>query len=362
VTDDVYQGSQSDAPDAVEVRPGENLAWDVFEGYLRARLPELDGAFDVLQFPKGSANLTYLLRFGSQRLVLRRPPFGRLAPGAHSMAREYKTLSRLWREFPPSPRALLFCDDPEIIGSEFFVMEYREGVGIWDSIPASMQGHADVGRRVGFAVIDALAQLHSVDPDACELADLGRPEGFVARQVSGWRKRWELVAPQTGLAVMEHVGETLSRSLPAAQRVVVLHNDLKLDNCQFDPEVPDRVKSVFDWDMATLGDPLVDLGILLNYFPDPSDDGEDRGMYIDGMEYMGLPSHGELISRYSDKTGLDVSNVGWYLAFAAWKTAVVRQQLYDRYLRGESSDPRMAVRGQRVVELGQRAQRLLEQR
>jgi aminoglycoside phosphotransferase (APT) family kinase protein len=360
MTEGVSHGSKSDAPDAEGVRPGEDLNWDVLDAHLKEHFPDLNGPLEVLQFPKGNANLTYLLRYGSRRLVLRRPPFGRLAPGAHNMAREFKTLSRLWRAFPAAPRALHFCDDLGIIGSAFFVMEYRDGVGIWDAIPSSMLHHPEVGRRIGFAVIDVLSDLHSVDPNGCELGDLGRPEGFVARQVSGWRKRWELVAPETGLEVMEQVAETLAESQPRPQRAVILHNDLKVDNCQFDPEVPDRVKSVFDWDMATIGDPLIDLGIVLNYFPDPSDSGDDRGMYIEGMQHMGLPSHEELITRYGALTGIDVTDVNWYLAFAAWKTAVVRQQLYDRYARGESSDPRMATLVRRVPELGRRAYRLLE--
>jgi aminoglycoside phosphotransferase (APT) family kinase protein len=351
--------SKSDEPEASPVRAGEELDWIALAAYMKNVLPHLTGPLEVLQFPKGSANLTYLIRVGDDRLVLRRPPFGQLAPGAHDMGREYRTLSRLWQAFSPAPRALSFCDDPVVLGSAFFIMEYREGVGIWDTIPESMAHHHDVGRRIGLAVVDALAALHSVDPQSCQLGDLGKPDGFLARQVSGWRKRWELVAA-ADMPVMDRVGELLGARLPASQRVAILHNDLKVDNCQFDPADPDRVHSVFDWDMATLGDPLIDLGILINYWPDPSDEGDDRGMYIDGMEQMGLPTHAEVLDRYSERSGLDLSDVRWYVAFAAWKTAVIKQQLYDRYLRGESTDPRMAHQGERVLELGQRAVRLLE--
>lgn len=353
--------TKSDEPEASPVRPGEDLDWARLEAYVKAVRPDLRGPLEVLQFPKGSANLTYLIRFGEDRLVLRRPPFGRLAPGAHDMAREYKTLSRLWQGFAPAPRALAFSDDPAIIGSSFFLMEYREGVGIWDAIPESMAHHHDVGRRIGFAVADALADLHSVDPDRCQLGDLGKPDGFVARQVGGWRKRWELVAA-ADMPVMDRVADLLGERIPASQRVAILHNDLKVDNCQFNPSDPDRVKSVFDWDMATLGDPLIDLGILINYWPDPSDDGDDRGLYIEGMERMGLPTHVEVLERYAGRSGIDLADVWWYVAFAAWKTAVVKQQLYDRYLRGESTDQRMASQGERVIELGQRAECLLQRR
>ena len=353
--------SKSDQPDASPVRSGEELDWAALAAYAKTVLPHLDGPLEVLQFPKGSANLTYLLRFGLDRLVLRRPPFGRLAPGAHDMSREYKTLSRLWQCFPAAPRAVAFCEDPGVLGSCFFLMEYREGAGIWDAIPESMSHHVEVGRRVGLAVVDVMADLHSVDPEVCQLGNLGKPDGFVARQVAGWRRRWELVADDS-MSVMDRVARRLGERLPIPQRVAILHNDLKVDNCQFDPTDPDRVKSVFDWDMATLGDPLVDLGILLNYWPDPADEGDDRGTYTDGMERIGLPTHTEVIHRYGDRTGLDVSEVRWYLAFAAWKTAIVKQQLCDRYRRGESTDQRMARQGEQVLRLGQRAERLLQSR
>ena len=347
--------------EVIEVRAGEDLDWPTVEAYFRARIPGLDGDLEVRQFPNGAANLTYFLRFGDRPLVLRRPPFGQLAPGAHDMGREHRVLSRLWRVFPPAPRALLFCDDDAIAGAKFFVMEYRPGVVIWDAIPASMTQHADVGRRVGFAVIHAMADLHGVDPASCDLSTLGKPDGFVARQVSGWRQRWELVAPDGGLSAMTEAAEELQRTQPGPQRAAILHNDLKVDNCQFDRDVPDRVKSIFDWDMATLGDPLVDFGTILNYWPDPSEGPGNKGVYHDGMENMGLPTHAEIIAEYAAVTGLDLSCAGWYQAFACWKTAVVLQQLYIRYVRGESTDPRLASRGARVAELADRSLRLLSE-
>jgi aminoglycoside phosphotransferase (APT) family kinase protein len=349
-----------DSAEVAPVRPGEELDWPCAAGFLRDRLPGLSGELAVLQFPNGSANLTYLLRFGDVPLVLGRPPFGRIAPGAHDMAREYRVLSRLWEAFPPAPRALLMCTDETVIGAKFFVMEFRPGVVIWNSIPASMRHHADVARRAGFAVVRALAELHQVDYARIGLDGLGRPDGFVARQLSGWRSRWEAVASEDADSVMLEVAGALERTMPSPQRAAILHNDLKLDNCQFDPADPDRVHSVFDWDMATLGDPLVDVGTLLNYWPDPSDRPGDRGRYPNGQETLGLPSRAEILATYGSVTGLDLSGIRWYQAFAAWKTAVVMQQLYDRYLRGETSDQRMASRRDQVPELAARARRLLD--
>jgi aminoglycoside phosphotransferase (APT) family kinase protein len=349
--------------EVAKVRPGEDLDWPKVAAYLTASLPGLDGELEVLQFPNGSANLTYLLRFGGQRLVLRRPPFGRLAPGAHDMAREYRVLSRLWRAFPPAPKAMLLCEDHSIAGATFFVMEFRSGVVIWNEIPEPMRHHPDVARRAGFAVVQALAGLHQVDYASCGLADLGRPDGFVARQVRGWRSRWEAVADGArgeAQPLMREVADTLERTMPRAQRAAILHNDLKLDNCQFDPADPDRVHSVFDWDMATLGDPLVDVGILLNYWPDATAAPGDEGYHPDGQDRLGLPARGEILAAYAGATGLDLTGIGWYQAFACWKTAVVLQQLHDRYLRGETTDERMATRGDRVAELAARARRLLE--
>ncbi|HSG88267.1 MAG TPA: phosphotransferase family protein [Pseudomonadales bacterium] len=334
--------------EVAEVRAGEEQDWPALEAWLRANVDadvDLSAPMQPLQFPSGSANLTYLMRFGDTELVVRRPPFGTLAPGAHDMAREHRVLSRLWRIFPQAPRAYAFCDDEAVIGAPFFVMERREGVVIFDEIPGAMRHHDDVARRVSFALVDAMADFHALDPAAADLGDLGRPDGFVARQVSGWHKRWEL-AKLDALPAMDAVHARLERHLPTAARASFVHNDLKLDNCQFDPADPDRVKSIFDWDMTTLGDPLVDLGTLLGYWPDPSDTVIRASR--EGWSTMGLPSRAEITAHYARRAGIDAGSVDWYEAFALWKTAVVIQQIYVRYVRGQTQDPRFADRGAKV--------------
>ncbi len=351
------------APELAAVRSGEDLDWARIEAYLREHLPDelnIDGAFEVLQFPNGAANLTYMIRFGNQELVLRRPPFGTLAPGAHDMKREFKVLSRLWRNFDLAPRAFLFCDDAAIAGADFFVMERRRGEVIRGVVPASMRHHEDVGRRIGSALVDAVAEFHLLDPDACDLSDLGRPVGFAERQVNGWKKRWDLVADPDHDEAMSAVHARLAKAIPAPQRVSFVHNDLKLDNCMFDPADPDRVTAFFDWDMTTLGDPLIDLGTLLNYWPDQGDTGYTRGGHP-GMESMGLPSRAEVRDRYAERTGLDVSRAGWYEAFALWKTATVLEQLHFRWKMGDSSDERMGLIASVVPELATNASRLLDE-
>jgi aminoglycoside phosphotransferase (APT) family kinase protein len=373
-------GGQHSQPEYGPVRAGDELAFDRLERYLTDRIDGLGPLFAVHQFLTGAANLTYLMEFADRRLVIRRPPFGVIAVGAHDMKREYRALSRLWRSYDRAPRAYLLCDDHSIVGSDFLVIEYRPGVVVWGSVPPTMADRRDAGRRIGFAVVDALADLHLLDPEQAGVADLGRPEGFVDRQVRGWQARWAAVAepllaelahagprpadgPGTDTAdgpdLVAEAGAQLAATRPETVRTSVLHNDFKIDNCQFDPANPDRVRSVFDWDMATIGDPLVDLGIMLNYWPDPADDPDDRPSYPDGQQDMGLPTRAEVRERYAAATGADLSAVNWYEAFGCWKTAIVVAQLYHRYLMGNSHDLRQGLKGDRIMPLARRALTIL---
>ncbi len=313
----------------------------------------------MLQFPNGSANLTYLLSFGDRQFVLRRPPFGEIAPGAHDMSREFKVLSKLWTAYDRAPRAHLLCEDHSVAGAPFTLQEYRRGEVVWAELPPSLADEPDSALRIGFATVDALADLHLVDYEELGLTDLGKPEGYLARQVGGWRNRWSRVATSDHDPRMTAIGERLAASVPNTQRPTLLHNDFKVDNCQFASGAPDRVISVFDWDMATLGDPLADLGTLLNYWPDPSDTPEDRSLHVAGLERLGLPTRQELIERYSGRTTFDTRCIAWYEAFAAWRTCIILQQLHQRFVHGESTDERMAARGDYIPMLSRRAERLL---
>jgi aminoglycoside phosphotransferase (APT) family kinase protein len=371
------------------VRPGDELAVGRLASYLQTSIDGLGALVSVHQFLNGAANLTYLLEFTDRRLVIRRPPFGHIAVGAHDMKREYRALSRLWHSYDRAPRAYLLCDDHSIIGSDFLVIEYRPGVVVWGSVPPGMAGEPDAGRRIGFAVVDALADLHMLDPQRAGVADLGRPDGFVERQLSGWQARWTAVAepllanlasnaagpaddaePASGFGagvedgaggedLVARAGARLAATRPQTVRASVLHNDFKIDNCQFDPASPDRVRSVFDWDMATIGDPLVDVGTMLNYWPDPSDDPANQPSYPDGQQDMGLPTRAEVSERYAEATGADLSAVSWYEAFGCWKTAIVVGQLYHRYLMGNSHDLRQGLKGDRIMPLARRALTIL---
>ena len=338
-------------PEVAAVRAGDELDWPALEAHLRAQVGDLPNApMRVLQFPRGNANLTYQLAFGDLRLVLRRPPFGKTAPGAHDMGREHAILSKLWRAYPRAPRALLFCEDTAVIGAPFVVQEYRgDGVVIFGPASDDMAGLPGLGGRLTSALAGALADLHKVDYAAIDLAGLGRPDGFVARQLSGWRDRWRRVASEDRTAQMERLADRLERDLPAPRRTSIVHNDFKLDNCQFRPGAPDLVISVFDWDMATLGDPLVDVGVTLAYWP-----------YAQRQQSLGLPPKETFAEVYAELAGIEVGALRWYEAFACWRNAVAIQQLYDRFLKGDSHDERQAATGRNVVLLADRAEAVLD--
>jgi aminoglycoside phosphotransferase (APT) family kinase protein len=213
-----------------------------------------------------------------------------------------------------------------------------------DAVPASMAHHPDVVRRVDLALIDAAADLHSVDPREAGLTELGRPEGFGDRQVRGWADRWRRAAPPDAPPTMTEVADELGRTVPTPPRASIVHNDLKLDNCQFHADDPDTVTSVFDWDMATLGDPLFDLGLLL--------------VSQQSTALWALTTD-EAVARYASRSGIDVGRIDWYVAFATWRMAVVLQQLYNRYLAGDSADDRLGALGATIPTIAEKAATLL---
>ncbi len=325
--------------DTAPVRAGEELDWTSLSDWLKTNVEGLQGEMVVSQFHGGHANLTYCVSFADQELVIRRQPFGDIAPGAHDMKREYRALSGLNPVFDRAPRVYALCQDASVIGATFIVMERRAGVIVRAAIPPTLRAHANVEERISFALVDAMAEFHAIDPVAAGLDNLGRPEGFVDRQLSGWYKRWQLIsdAPDD---VFEQAYRALCNSKPETQRNTLVHNDLKLDNCMFDPENPDRVATILDWDMTTIGDPLIELGTLLSYWRERTD-ATNRAPTID-LDMADFPEREALVGRYA-ASGADVSDVHWYEAFGLWKQAVVLKQLFHRYAIGESQDERMAA-------------------
>jgi aminoglycoside phosphotransferase (APT) family kinase protein len=348
-----------EAAELIDERPDERLDTARLEPYLREHFPGAEGPLLGRQFGGGKANLTYLIRFGDREFVLRRPPLGPIPPGAHDMRREHRVLSVLHRHYPPAPHSLLLCEDESVIGAVFIVEERRHGFVIRDDIPPEFAGRPELNRRIGLALVDALADLHLVQPVDVGLGDLGRPEGYLERQLSGWLRRWQ--AAQGGeqadraAADMQPVLDWLGQNLPFSGGAALLHNDYRLDNCLLDAADSGRIEAVLDWDMCTQGDPLADLGYVLNYWVEPGDDPEWRAIAAMPTWRDGFPSRAEAIDRYAARTGFDVATIGWHQVFAAFKLAVIIQQIYIRFVRGQTQDERFRFYYRRVLGLAAKA-------
>lgn len=340
---------------AKDVRKGETLDWDKLEKYLKANISELEGVMSVGQFHGGHANLTYLIQFGDQEFVLRRPPFGKIAPGAHDMKREFNVLSKLYAYYSEAPKAYHFCDNTAIIGAPFVLVERRTGVIIRKKMVASLSHFDHVEERVANAMVRTLADLHQVDYKKADLANLGKPEGFLERQLRGWTKRWTLskLDPNPD---MDTVLDILQENIPTSQGYSIIHNDMKLDNCQFQIDNPDKVTSVFDWDMCTIGDPLFDFATALAYWPDETIKKLNLPIIVQGD----FPTKDFMKEKYAEYTGYDLSRINWYEALAHAKNVVIAQQLYARFKQGDSSDPRMEMFGFMTKFLSKTALRTLK--
>jgi aminoglycoside phosphotransferase (APT) family kinase protein len=332
--------------DLIPVREDEGFDVDRLTTWMEGRDELPSGRPRLEQYAGGKANLTYLLTFpGGEELVLRRPPIGPVAPRAHDMAREYKVLSRLWRSFPKAPRALAFADDPAVIGAPFFLMEKRDGVVVRDRIPDQFGKGADPvrNRALSEVVVTTLAEFHAVDPEECDLDDLGHPDDFLRRQVEGWTERWGHARDQDD-AVADEVGDWLAANLPRSPEVTLLHNDWRLDNMAVAPDDPSKAVAVFDWDMATRGDPLADLGTLMAAWYDA--DEAPTALSPMPTQVPGWLSRDEAVAVYGKRSGRDLEKVDWYVVFGTWKLAIVLQQIYIRWLRGQTRDDRFQPLGE----------------
>jgi aminoglycoside phosphotransferase (APT) family kinase protein len=356
----------SDSSDTKPVRSSEHLDWDALAAYARPRLRATLGErfdesspFTVEQFPGGHSNLTYLLRFGGQEFVMRRPPFGPLALKAHDMAREYRVLEAVHAVFPLAPRPFVLCEDESVLGSIFYIMERRHGMVVRFEEPPELANRPDERRRVSEAMVAALAALHNVDISAPNLSALGKPSGFVERQVSGWTERWK--RSQTSvLPEMDMLASWLSAHLPSdPARPTLVHGDFKLDNVMLDKGDPGRIVAVFDWEMSAIGDPLVDLGILLCYWVHTATASQGDAL-TSVTNRPGWFTRAEILERYVAQTGFDLTNITFYEVFAVFKLTVVLQQIFFRYHQGQTDDPRFATLDERVMWLARIGSALLE--
>jgi aminoglycoside phosphotransferase (APT) family kinase protein len=341
------------------IRPGEELPLERLQGYLRQQFPEASRPLAVEQFPHGHSNLTYLLRLGERELVLRRPPFGNPVKTAHDMGREYRVLSGLWAVYPAAPRPFCYCEDEAILGAPFYVMERRHGVVLRQANALGSTADPAMARRLGIALIDNLARLHRLDYRSAGLGDLGKPDGYVARQVTGWINRY--AAAQTDkLPSAELVGRWLCEHIPPESGAALIHNDYKFDNLLLAPDDLTRIVAVLDWEMTTVGDPLMDLGTTLGYWVEAGDAAEFQAAAMGPTNLPGSLTRRELVERYAEAAGRDVADVVFFYCFGLFKIATIVQQIYARFVRGHTHDPRFARLNGLVVVLFRQADRTLE--
>ncbi len=315
----------------------------------------------MLQFPKGHSNLTYLIKAGGREAVLRRPPFGVKVKSAHDMKREYDILSALQGVYGRAPRPIAFCDDESLIGAKFYLMERVTGIVLrGERPPPGIAFTPELLRKTSLALVDNLADLHAVDVSRPPLSGIGKPQGYVARQVSGWTERY-FKAKTDEIPAVEAAASWLARNMPATgSGAAVVHNDYKYDNVMLDPADLTRIVAVLDWEMATVGDPLMDLGTFIGYWGEPDDPDELRARAYGPTYLPGSLSRIQVVERYAEKSGRAVGSILFYYVFALFKIAVIVQQIYKRYVEGATRDPRFATMINWVRVMAHQSERALE--
>lgn len=342
--------------DTAAVRKGEELNLAALSAYLAGKIPDAHQPIQIEQFPGGHSNLTYLLRIGEAEYVLRRAPLGPVAPKAHDMVREARVLQAVHPHFPPAPDVFLICEDPAIVGAAFFLMQRRTGIILRDHVPPEVTRHENYPGRISRAFVDCLIQLHAIDIERHGLTSLGKPGGFVARQVKGWSDRW-VRARTEETPQMDAVMEKLAATIPPSGTPTLVHNDFKLDNVMLDATTPDRIEAVLDWEMTTVGDPLCDLGLTLCYWGST----QVPGTPIQAITTApGWFTHDEFVDHYARHTGRDLSALAWHEAFGVFKLAVILQQIYFRFWRGQTTDERFRNFDQRVRALVDQSSEMME--
>ncbi|MGY2001847.1 phosphotransferase family protein [Blastococcus sp. SYSU DS1024] len=314
---------------------------------------------DVELIAAGMSNLTYVVSPSDgpadAAVILRRPPTGAVLATAHDMAREHRVISALGPTPVPVPRTLHLCTDPAVLGAPFYVMERVVGVHVARELPAGYADAPEQRRAIGDALVDTLGDLHAVDPAAVGLADFGRPEGFAARQVRRWTKQWDATRDRDR-PDLDALAARLAETVPTTQRSSIVHGDYRLDNCLLDPAAPGRIAAVLDWEMSTLGDPLTDLGMMLVYWPEA---GEQRPSSQSPVTALpGFPTRREVAERYAARTGTDLSELHWYVAFGFFKFAAIIAGILARSAAGAMAGKDTSGYAERIgpcVQLGRAA-------
>ena len=319
--------------------------------YLHAHVPGATGTLRFELISGGRSNITYRVWSGPRSWVLRRPPLGHVLATAHDMTREFRVLRALADSPVPVARPLVLCEDPSINDVPFYVMEDRAGLVLADAIPDGFADAAADRRRIGDAMIDTMVALHAVDYVAVGLTGFGRPDGYLGRQVQRWSTQWA-GNKTSDLPEIDELIRRLSAALPASPAPTIVHGDFRLGNLALDPNDPGRVVAVYDWEMATLGDPLADLGYTLIYWADPSEADVSGGWMPSVTAAPGFATRAELVARYAQRSGRDVAAIDFYQVLALYKLAVISEGIYKRFTIGQQ----VGGGGARVtVQLAQRA-------
>ena len=321
----------------VPVRAGEELDPGKLNDYLKDKTTEVGQIIGITQFPGGYSNLTYCLRTSSKEFVLRCPPHGANIKSAHDMGREFRVLSLLRPHYKLLPKPIIYCESPDVVGSPFYIMEKVEGTILRTTNAVKMNLSPELHRSISESLIDNLVALHALDIHKTDLIQLGKPEGYVMRQVEGWIKRYHN-AETDKLNQMDETAEWLKRNMPSDQPATFLHNDYKHDNVILDSTNLSRILAVLDWEMSTVGDPLMDLGATLAYWAEAEDDDAMKQFNLTWLP--GNLNRQEVIERYALKSGRNVSNILFYYVFGLYKNAVIAQQIYARWKQGLTKDPR----------------------
>ena len=324
------------------IRAGEELDVGIIDAYLKAHIAGLSGTPIISQFPGGASNLTYLLQYPERELVLRRPPFGHKAKSAHDMGREYRILNQLNTGFPYCPKAYVHCTDESVIGSEFYVMQRVNGIILRADLPSELNFDAKQTRQLCESFIDKLVELHQVDYNACGLGDLGKPQGYVERQISGWSDRYEkALTPDAPL--WTEVKAWLNAKMPADHpRSSIVHNDYRFDNVLLDPNNPQQIIGVLDWELTTLGDPLMDLGNSLAYWIEAGDPAPVQLMRRQPSNAPGMLTRQEFADYYAQRAGIKIDCIDFYYCYGLFRLAGIVQQIYYRFYHGQTQDKRFA--------------------
>ena len=329
------------------------------DAFLTQHIAGLEGTPTVTQFPGGASNLTYLLRYANRDLVLRRPPRGAKAKSAHDMLREARVMGAIKPSYQYVPAILASCDDAEVIGQDFYVMERLDGSILRRDLPPALGLDRDGVQRLCTGFIDRLLELHRIDTHQAGLSALGKGEGYIARQVSGWSERWRQAATD-GYDPCEDILAWLDANQPAHDNAsCVIHNDYRFDNVVLAADDPLRIIGVLDWEMATIGDPLMDLGGSLAYWVQADDDPVFQSFRRQPTHEAGMLTRREVIAYYGQRSGLHVSNFGYYEVFGLFRLMVIIQQIYRRFALGQTTNPQFAGFGDAARYMGQRCRRII---